>query len=78
MAEQSIDPIHELVCLIEGESIPFKVQIAANKQMFDLKKIICKEGVNVAPKDLSLLKVTTTQSPTETLTFPCFVGRHRS
>ena len=72
MAKQSKDgPILKLFCLIEGDNVPFSVEIAANTgkqlQVVDLKKIICHERPRVldveVAHDLRLLKVTTIQSP---------------
>ncbi|KAF8807615.1 hypothetical protein BYT27DRAFT_6578065 [Phlegmacium glaucopus] len=59
MAEQSI---REFRCLVEGDNTIFKVGIAANKEVSDLKDIIHERGVNVAQhpiltRDLKLLKV---------------------
>jgi hypothetical protein len=65
--QSSDDAIRALLCVVEGENGVFEVQIAADKEITHLKEIIHKKGINVTSpilaKDLTLLKVTTTQSP---------------
>jgi len=66
--QSSNNAIFAFLCLIEGENEVFEVEIAANKKITHLKKKIHKNGINVAvcpilAKELTLLKVTTTQSP---------------
>ena len=47
-----------LVCLSEGGSKPFRVELAGNKDMIDLKDLIKeKRHVRVLAKDLTLWKV---------------------
>ncbi len=67
MFNQSADSICAFLGVIEGDDEVFKVEIAANKRIIDLKEIIRKKGekrvlANVDTKDIILLKVTTTQS----------------
>ncbi len=78
MLNQSSDnALRGFHCLIEGENAVFGVQIAANEKIFYLKEAIYEQGKNrtlsnIDAKDLTLLKVTTTESPALTLTFLCF------
>jgi hypothetical protein len=61
----SMLPIHTFHCLVEGDNRVFKVEIAANKEICDLKENIHKKGIGEHPilaKDLTLLKVITAQS----------------
>ena len=52
------DSPRALVCLIEGESTPFRVEIAGNKDIMDLKKLIKEEEQISAPaRNLTLWKV---------------------
>ena len=58
----SDDSPRALVCLIEGESIPFRVELAGNKDIIALKDLIKEKGSNstkhaVLAKDLTLWKV---------------------
>ncbi len=78
MFNQSSDgPIRAFYCLIEGDNRLFKVEIAANKMIYDLMEEIHKRGIGdserpILAKDLTLLKVTTTQILVQTFTFLCF------
>jgi hypothetical protein len=56
------DTSRALVCLIEGESTPFDVELAGNKKIMNLKDLIKEKGINptehaVLAKDLNLWKV---------------------
>ena len=56
------DSPRALVCRVEGESTPFRVELAGNKDIMDLKNFIkekCKNGTlsGVNAKDLTLWKV---------------------
>ena len=56
------DSPRALVCLIEGESKPFKVKLAGNKDIMDLNGLIEEKGIDptkhvVLAKDLTLWKV---------------------
>ena len=80
MDQSSDSAIREFLCLIEGDSNVFEVEIAANKKISYLKKIIHQEGVErptrILAKSLTLLKVTATK---ESRVNPhVFVGRYRS
>ncbi|KAF8340993.1 hypothetical protein F5887DRAFT_1224859 [Amanita rubescens] len=54
-------PIRTFHCLIKGDNCVFKVEIAANKEISDLKEKIREEGIGdshpILAKDLTLLKV---------------------
>jgi hypothetical protein len=52
----------DILCLIEGDSAPFRVQPTDNMDIIDLKELIKNKGVNpakytVVAKDLTLWKV---------------------
>ena len=52
------DSPRALVCLIEGESTPFRVELAGNKDIIDLRKLIKEEQQISAPDgNLTLWKV---------------------
>ena len=58
----SNDSPRALVCLIEGESTLFRVELAGNKVIIALKDLIKEKGINstkhaVLAKDLTLWKV---------------------
>jgi len=57
--------IRTFFCLIEGKPVAFKVQISANKTIERLKEIIFEQFIGLprlAINDITLFKVTTTQS----------------
>lgn len=58
----SDDSPRALVCLIEGDSSPFRVELSGNKFIIALKNLIKEEGIDptehaVFAKDLTLWKV---------------------
>jgi Crinkler effector protein N-terminal domain len=42
----SDDSRRALVCIIAGESTPFRVELAGNKDIIDLKDLIKEKGIN--------------------------------
>jgi hypothetical protein len=61
------DALHALICLIEGEFSLFIVKRTGSMDIIDMKELIeeeCKNGFrSVDAKDLTLWKVSTTNSP---------------
>ena len=45
MADSDDSP-RALVCIIAGESTPFRVELAGNKDIIDLKDLIKEKGIN--------------------------------
>ena len=64
-----------LLCVIAGESTPFRVQPTGSMDVIDLKVLIKEEGksgvlLNVDAQDLTLWKVSLTMARDVTTNFP--------
>ena len=69
------DTLRTLVCLVSGESSPFKVNPTISMNIMDLKGLIREKGINrvfssVDAKDLTLWKVRMTMASDDTTNSP--------